>query len=102
MVRAQDPLQVGQQRPADLNGLRGAIAEVVQEPDRPPAQPQEGQCQLAAILTGERSRVLVHGQDLLDQVPVGRAVLPRLLQRLRLWGPIIGLGLVSLPGWDYR
>ena len=26
------------------------------------------------------SRVLVHRQDLLDQVPAGRAVLPRLLQ----------------------
>jgi hypothetical protein len=65
-----------------VDGLGGVVAEFAQEPDRPRPEPQHGLSKLAVSLTGEGSRVLMEGYDLLDQVPAGRPVLPCLLQCL--------------------
>ena len=71
-----------------------------------PRSCHDGLGQVAARLARAQSRVLVHGQDLLDQVPAGRAVLPRLLQRpgpglQRRGGGLAGGGQVALAGQPF-
>ena len=81
-VRAQDPLAVGDQLLTVFDGLGETVAEVVQAPDRPAAQPQQGSGQRGVLFAQVGGEVLVQGHDLLDGIAGGGPVLPRLGQRL--------------------
>ena len=80
MGLAQDPLAVGEQVLAVLDGLGEAVAEVVQAPDRPAAQAQQGLGQRGVLSAEVGCEVLVQGHDLLDGITGGGPVLPRLGQ----------------------
>jgi hypothetical protein len=74
---AQDPLAVGDQALAVFDGLGETVAEVVQAPDRPAAQPQQGFGQRGVLFTEVGREVLVQSHDLLNSVAGGGPVVPR-------------------------
>ena len=78
---AEDLLAVGEELLAVLDGLGEAVAEFVQAPDRPAAQPQQCFGQRGVVPAQVGGEVLVQGHDLRDGIAGGGPVLPRLGQR---------------------